>query len=100
MIPPYQSFVGAYTHDIISYYMDVAEIRKFAAAGTSLESTSLVFAYGRDLFFMPITPAKAYDILGEHFNYPLLYMSVTAVLAATMASHFLAASKNLQHRWK
>ena len=43
----------------------VANLRGIVTAPTLLESTSLVFAYGVDLFFSRVTPSKDFDLLSE-----------------------------------
>ena len=46
----------------------VAKIRKVMTSPALLESTSLVFAYGLDLFFTRVAPSNTFDVLSESFN--------------------------------
>lgn len=56
-------------------------LRAVASAPAVLESTSLLFCYGSDLFFTRITPAAHFDSLQSDFSYGLL---VVALLGLTV----------------
>ena len=65
-----------------------------------LESTSLVFAYGIDVFGTKVTPSAAFDILGKAFNKlslvaTVLALGVGVVVLAPMVCFSLFLSKFL-----
>ena len=41
----------------------------FFAAPTELESTSVVFVHGLDLYCTSMTPSKGFDLLNDDFDY-------------------------------
>ncbi len=49
-----------------------------------LESTSLVFAYGLDLFSSRIAPSKTFDVLNENFNKAQLVLTIGGLVVAIM----------------
>ncbi|CAD7924435.1 unnamed protein product [Amoebophrya sp. A25] len=100
VIFPYSPLLIVAPQDILSYYLPV-RASKFASAATSLESTSLVLAYGSlDLFFAPVRPSLAYDILGESFDYFILYSTGAATFLAWAITQKMVRSRQLSDRWK
>lgn len=86
--------------DVISYHMPLSQVRGIVSTPTSLESTSLVFCYGLDLFFAPVQSAKAYDVLSPGFNYITVFGAVGMVITGLTISSFWAKRRTLQERWK
>jgi len=99
-LPPYAPMIPWKHTEMLNYHNALHRVVGIASSPTALESTSLVFAYGLDLFFTPFQSAKAYDVLSPGFNYPLLYGSVGLVLVVWAVVSFLAQRKALQDRWK
>jgi ER membrane protein complex subunit 1 len=84
---------------IITHKRDVMGVKKIITSPALLESTSLVFAYGIDIFGTRVAPSMAFDELGKGFNRVQLIGTVVAlgagvVLLAPMVS-FLTASNSL-----
>jgi hypothetical protein len=46
-------------------YGQVSNLRAITTTHAALESTSLVFAYGLDLFYTRVTPSQTFDLLNE-----------------------------------
>jgi hypothetical protein len=65
-----------------------------------LESTSLVFAYGLDLFYTHTAPSKIYDSLTEDFSYALLLITIIALLVAIVVTYVLSERRELAEKWK
>lgn len=99
-LPPYAPVMPVRQTDVLSHYLPMSQVTGIVSSPTALESTSLVFSYGLDLFFTPVQTAKAYDVLSPGFNYKLLYASVSVVLVVFLATSYLAQYKTLQERWK
>ncbi|KAH0538699.1 hypothetical protein FGG08_004716 [Glutinoglossum americanum] len=64
---------------IISHKRDVIGAQKIITSPALLESTSLVFAYGIDIFGTRVAPSMAFDILGKGFNRMQLIGTVVAL---------------------
>ncbi|CAH9145300.1 unnamed protein product [Cuscuta epithymum] len=65
-----------------------------------LESTTLVFAYGVDLFFTRLAPSKTYDSLTEDFSYALLLLTIVALVVAIFVTWIWSERKELQEKWR
>ena len=59
--------------------VQVAKTRKIMTSPALLESTSLVFAYGLDLFFTRVAPSNTFDVLSESFNKAQLVVTVAGL---------------------
>lgn len=99
-LPPYMPLIRHTHTDVLTHQHSVGKVTGFISSPTNLESTSLLFSYGLDLFFAPVQTAKAYDVLSPGFNYKLLYASVTLVISMVIFTSYWAKSKTLQDRWK
>lgn len=99
-VPPYAPVIPLRPMDVLTYYNPIGQVAGISSSPTSLESTSLVFSYGLDLFFSPVQTAKAYDVLSPGFNYPLLFGSVGSVAAAVVVTSVFSSSRALADRWK
>lgn len=70
---------------MITHERDVIGIQDIIAAPATLESTSLVFAYGIDIFGTRVAPSMPFDILGKGFNKVSLIGTVLALTIGVMA---------------
>jgi hypothetical protein len=84
----------------LNYYNYVYNIRGIATSATGLESTSLVFAYGLDLFFTRVFPSRTFDMLREDFDYFFIITLMVGLLLGTLISKKLAQSSSLKKAWK
>ena len=64
---------------VLSHQREVAGVKDVIATPALLESTSLVFAYGIDIFGTRVAPSAAFDILGKGFNRLSLVSTVLAL---------------------
>lgn len=72
---------------IVSHELDVLGVQEIIATPAVIESTSLIFAYGIDVFGTRAAPSGVFDILGKGFNKVTL---VGTVLALFVGVSFLA----------
>jgi hypothetical protein len=97
---PYAAIMPLKTTDVLTYYNQMGQVSGIVSSPTALESTSMIFSYGLDLFFTPVQTAQAYDVLSPGFNYSLLYASVGTVLVGLVVTTRYASYRTLQDRWK
>lgn len=83
-----------------THALQVEGLRGIVTIPAKLESTTLAFAYGVDLFFTRITPSRTYDSLTEDFSYALLLITIVALVIAIIATWVLSERKELQDKWK
>ncbi|MDP2434380.1 MAG: hypothetical protein Q8P67_01400, partial [archaeon] len=97
---PYHPEISLPSRAMLSYNLTLHGLYHVATAPTSVESTTLVFAYGLDLFSTRFAPAHQYDLLQEEFNKPLLVCTVIILLAVTIIANAYIQRKNLNHLWR
>ncbi|KAI1804785.1 DUF1620-domain-containing protein [Daldinia bambusicola] len=85
---------------MITHQRDVLGVREIITAPAVLESTSLVVAYGVDVFGTRVTPSLAFDVLGKGFNKVALVGTVAALVAGVGALRPMVRKKQIDARWK
>lgn len=68
----------------LTHQREVFGIQKMTTSPAVLESTSLVFAYGMDVFGTRISPSFAFDVLGKDFNKLQMLATVFALAVGTL----------------
>lgn len=66
---------------VITHERDVIGVQKIITSPAIVESTSLVFAFGIDVFGTRVAPSFVFDILGKGFNKVSLIATVAALMA-------------------
>ncbi|PIN21465.1 hypothetical protein CDL12_05810 [Handroanthus impetiginosus] len=84
----------------ITHSLKVEGLRGIITVPAKLESTTLVFAYGVDLFFTRLAPSRTYDSLTEDFSYALLLITIIALLVAILVTWVWSEKKELQEKWR
>ena len=83
----YQPTIDVDPKSVLTHKREVIGVQKIIASPALLESTSLLFAYGIDIFGSRVSPSAAFDILGKGFN----KLSLVATVAALWAGVILLA---------
>lgn len=84
----------------VTHAFKVEGLRGIETVPAKLESTTLVFAYGVDLFYTRLAPSRTYDSLTEDFNYALLLLTIVALVVAIFVTWVLSERKDLQDKWR
>jgi len=77
--------------------LGVTDVRSFP---TKLESTSLLAAFGTDLFFSRVCPTKAFDMIGDDFGYSMLILTVCGVCLICFVVYYFNQRKKLNQSWQ
>lgn len=99
-ILPLADAIPVFPQSYISHSLQVEGLRGIMTIPASLESTSLVFVYGVDLFYTRTAPSRTYDSLTEDFNYALLLITILALVVAIGVTWMLAEQKELKEKWR
>ncbi|QKX63492.1 uncharacterized protein TRUGW13939_10663 [Talaromyces rugulosus] len=94
---PYLEFDGRW---YLTHSRDVADIQKVISSPTLLESTSLIFAFGGDIFGTRATPSQAFDILGSSFSKLQLLATVVALAVGVWFLGPMVRKKQINLLWK
>ncbi|WIA18351.1 hypothetical protein OEZ85_009816 [Tetradesmus obliquus] len=78
----------------------VLGLRAVSVSPTVLESTTLVLAYGADLFFSRISPALHFDSLQSDFSYGLLVVALLALAIGTWFAGYSSQQAMLKAKWQ
>ncbi|EIN05678.1 DUF1620-domain-containing protein [Punctularia strigosozonata HHB-11173 SS5] len=84
---------------VLSHNYDVEKVRRIITSPALLESTSLVFAYGLDLFSTRTAPSKTFDVLNENFNKVQLVLTITGLAVAIFVTKPMVQRKRLREKW-
>ncbi|KIW04497.1 uncharacterized protein PV09_04254 [Verruconis gallopava] len=95
----YAPFLDFNPHWYLNHKREVVGIEKVLASPAVLESTSLVFAYGTDVFGTRVTPSMSFDVLGKDFNKLQMLATVAALFVAVLFVAPLVKRKQINMRW-
>ncbi|KAF8884531.1 hypothetical protein BD779DRAFT_1443085 [Infundibulicybe gibba] len=84
---------------VLSHNYDVANVQQIVTTPALLESTSLVFAYGLDMFLTRVAPSSTFDVLSENFNKAQLVLTVSGLAVAIMITRPMVQRKKLREKW-
>ncbi|KAG6836912.1 hypothetical protein H0H93_001278 [Arthromyces matolae] len=95
----YEPLVGVDPRRVLSHNYEVANVQRIVTSPTLLESTSLVFAYGLDMFLTRVAPSNTFDVLNENFNKVQLVLTVSGLALAIIFSKPMVQRKRLKEKW-
>jgi len=95
----YQPYIDFDPKLVLTHKREVIGVKDVITSPAVLESTSLLFAYGIDIFGTRVAPSAAFDILGKGFNKLSLVATVLAlwvgvVVLAPMVSFLPSSCRN------
>jgi len=85
---------------MLNYFKKVEDIKEITTAPTYLESTSLVFAHGLDVFFTQTAPSNTFDVLNSDFNYQALLLTTVSLLVFTIVADRVAKKRDIAWLWR
>ncbi|KAJ3153065.1 hypothetical protein HDU86_005363 [Geranomyces michiganensis] len=100
MLYPYRPALDFNPKAVASYDLHVAGITHIKTAPTKMESTSLMVAYGLDVFVARRSPSKTFDLLSESFNYTALLATIAACVGGIWFSKRLSERKKVKDLWR
>ncbi|KAK0545030.1 hypothetical protein OC846_005828 [Tilletia horrida] len=83
----------------VSHIFPVAKVDHLLATPASIESTSMVFAFGLDSYVSRVSPSGAFDILSANFNKVQLLLTITGLAVGIVVTKPLLRSKAVNSRW-
>ncbi|KAF8644498.1 hypothetical protein AX16_008429 [Volvariella volvacea WC 439] len=84
---------------VLSHNYTIAQASDIITSPSLLESTSLVFAFGLDLFLTRVSPSNTFDILSESFNKAQLVFTVIGLGVAIVLTKPMVQRKKLREKW-
>lgn len=65
-----------------------------------LESTSVAFVWGLDIYCTRVTPSKGFDLLKEDFDHFVIAAVLVALVGAAYLTKRLSVRKSLKQAWR
>eukprot|EP00873_Tetraselmis_striata_P009215 jgi/Tetstr1/429479/TSEL_019386.t1 len=96
---PYKADLGVSPFLYATYDKAVAQLRGIDTFPTTLESSSLMFAYGMDLFYTRLAPSKNFDMLDDGFSYALLVVTLLVMAGLGVYLQITKARNELAKKW-
>ena len=99
-LPPYVPELVFPPEVILNYNQTLTRVQGIVTATTGLESTSVVFVYGLDLYCSRVNPSKGFDLLKDDFDYFVIASVLVGLTAAAYITRKLSQRKMLKSAWK
>ncbi|ORX33525.1 hypothetical protein BD324DRAFT_668589 [Kockovaella imperatae] len=100
MLIPFDPMIPPDPKRVISHNNQVLGATCLTSSPAHVESTSLLFAHGLDLFFTRgLTPSGSFDILSDAFNKPQLVFTLLTLLMAIRVSQPIIKGRLLKAKW-
>ncbi|KAF9007089.1 hypothetical protein BDQ17DRAFT_1407603 [Cyathus striatus] len=96
---PYDPVLPDNPRNVLSHNYEVANVQRIVTSPALLESTSLVFAYGLDMFLTRVAPSNTFDVLSENFNKAQLVLTVLGLAVAIIITRPMVQRKRLKEKW-
>ncbi|KAG6861505.1 hypothetical protein C0995_015932 [Termitomyces sp. Mi166 len=95
----YEPVLAPDSRRVLSHIYEVANVQRIITSPTLLESTSLVFVYGLDMFLTRVAPSNTFDVLNENFNKVQLVLTVSGLALAIIFTKPMVQRKRLREKW-
>lgn len=95
----YFPVIDADPRGMLNHKRELVGIKKIVTTPALLESTSLVFAYGGDLFGTRVTPSMAFDVLAKGFSKIQLVGTIVALGVGVGFVAPMVRRKQINQRW-
>lgn len=84
----------------LNHNYELLNIKEVITSSSNLESTSLVFAYGGDVFGTRVAPSGVFDRLGKGFNKLQMVATVGALAVGVLVVRPMVGRKMVDGLWK
>ncbi|KAG9241691.1 hypothetical protein BJ878DRAFT_215502 [Calycina marina] len=95
----YKPFIEVDPKYVLTHKREVIGVKDIITSPALLESTSLLFAFGIDIFGSRVSPSAAFDILGKGFNKLSLVATVVALWLGVIVLTPMARRKQINLQW-
>jgi hypothetical protein len=98
-LPTYNPVLPMVYTNIVNYDRQLEGLSAFKTTWTLLESTSILAAYGLDLYSSKVMPEGTYDMLTEEFSYTAIVLTVSLLLVVNVLGSKYFSRKELDKRF-
>lgn len=83
-IPAYNPVLPMQDTEVLSYFLRLEGLHSLGVDWTMLESTSVIAAYGVDLFVVRVSPETSFDMLTEDFSKPAILLTILGLVVLNL----------------
>lgn len=99
MLIPYAPAIPDDRRLFYSYNLQILGVKRIVSSPALLESTSLVLAYGLDMYFTPAAPSKQFDVLSEDFSKAQLLLTIAGLVVGIVVTRPMVRRKRVNGLW-
>ncbi|KAF1739460.1 ER membrane protein complex subunit 1 [Beauveria bassiana] len=99
-LPRYMPAIEIDTRSILSHDWDILGVEGFTTSPAVVESTSLLVAYGIDVYGTRVVPSGLFDLLGKGFNKLALISTVLALTGGVLFVAPMVRRNQINRRWE
>ena len=99
-LPPYIPEIMPHPESFTNYNQSLTRISNMYTVASGLESTSLLFVTGLDIYFSRVWPSKMFDMLKEDFDYAFIILITVGLATATYVLRYLVQRKEVKKAWQ
>ncbi|EPX73024.1 ER membrane protein complex subunit 1 [Schizosaccharomyces octosporus yFS286] len=96
---PYEPVMTIFDDRILSYDQRLYGIKKMISEPSTFESTTLVLAFGLDVFFTRTAPSMPFDMLSSYFDKKQLVLTTLGILFTVLITRPMVKRKQLNAKW-
>ncbi|KAK9811605.1 hypothetical protein WJX72_006834 [[Myrmecia] bisecta] len=97
---PYKEDLPLILTMFATHAQQVARLRGIVTAPANLESTSLMVAFGLDMFFTRIQPSATFDSLQDDFPYAMLVLLTSGLIAGALGLKYMDTKAQIKRKWE
>ncbi|KAJ3499031.1 hypothetical protein NLG97_g661 [Lecanicillium saksenae] len=99
-LPRYMPAIEIDSRNILSHDWSILGVDGFTTSPAVVESTSLLVAYGIDVYGTRVVPSGLFDILGKGFNKLTLVSTVLALTSGVLFVAPMVRRSQINRRWE
>ncbi|OAR00324.1 hypothetical protein LLEC1_04867 [Akanthomyces lecanii] len=99
-LPRYMPAIEIDSRNILSHDWEILGVDGFTTSPAVVESTSLLVAYGIDVYGTRVVPSGLFDILGKGFNKLTLVATVLALTGGVLFLAPMVRRSQINRRWE
>ncbi|OCF34020.1 hypothetical protein I316_04366 [Kwoniella heveanensis BCC8398] len=100
MLIPYEAMIPVGAKQVVSHSYEVLGAKYIVSSPALVESTSLLLAYGLDIFLTRgLTPSGTFDILSDSFNKAQLLLTLGVLSVGIFVAGPAVQRKGLKMKW-
>lgn len=99
-LPPYHPEIGTSGPSFVTLYNRVERLQGIETLHAMLESSTLVFAHGLDMYFMRMQPSRGFDMVPDDFPHALLVFMVLGLAISLYILRKIIQKRTLRLTWK